>query len=171
MIRPTISHFRFPRRIARYSDQGSVFSAPFDTSVELRRIDDSTFLRELTAMMLLREVQCKVSGESRREGEAMVVVVLHFFSDLSERRIGARASPTASFRSRSGRSAAPLNRPPHLESHRIRRQVLRTHFYPLVCFCSVSWVSSDNCTLCNQKLWPCGADVLSVARHVPLNPW
>jgi hypothetical protein len=76
MIQLTISHFRFPRRIARYSDQGRVFWPPCDTSVDLRRIEDSTFLRELTARMFLRDMQCKANGEGRRVEDTMVVVLL-----------------------------------------------------------------------------------------------
>jgi hypothetical protein len=57
MIKLTISHFRFPRRIARYSDQGRVFWVPCDTSVDLRRIEDNTFFRELNARILLRDMQ------------------------------------------------------------------------------------------------------------------
>jgi hypothetical protein len=50
----TISHFRFPRRIARYSDQGNVFLAPCDTSADWKRMDERTVLRELAARMFLR---------------------------------------------------------------------------------------------------------------------
>ena len=75
MMKLTISHFRFPRRIARYSDQGRVFLVPCDASVDLRRIEDNIFLRELKARMLLRDMQWEVNGESRREEGAMVVIL------------------------------------------------------------------------------------------------
>ena len=70
----TISHFRFPRRIARYSDQGRVFWPPGDTFVDLRRIEDSAFLRELTVRTFLRDMQCKAKDEDRRVEDTMVVV-------------------------------------------------------------------------------------------------
>jgi len=54
MVELTISHFRFPRRIARYSDQGRVFLDPGDTSVDWKRTDDKTILRELAARIFLR---------------------------------------------------------------------------------------------------------------------
>lgn len=52
-----------------------MFLVPCDASVDLRRIEDNIFLRELKARMLLRDMQWEVNGESRREEGAMVVIL------------------------------------------------------------------------------------------------
>jgi hypothetical protein len=59
--------------MARYSDHGSVSLAACDTSVDLRRIDNNTFLGEVVARMLLRDTQYKANGEGRREEVAMAM--------------------------------------------------------------------------------------------------
>ena len=70
--------------MARYSDHGSVSLAACDTSVDLKRIDNNKFLREVVARMFLRDTQCKANGEGRREEVAMamaVVLLLCFFKE------------------------------------------------------------------------------------------
>jgi hypothetical protein len=62
--------------MARYSDHGSVSLAACDTSVDLKRIDSTKFLRDVIARMFLRDTQCKASGEGRREGVAIVMAVV-----------------------------------------------------------------------------------------------
>ena len=69
----TISHFRFPRRIARYSDQGNESLAAEDTWVDLERIDDKTFPRAQPTTARLGETQSRADGKGRREEVAMAV--------------------------------------------------------------------------------------------------
>jgi hypothetical protein len=63
----TISHFRFPRRIARYSDQGSEFLAAEGARVDLKRIDDMIFPRAQPTTACLGETQSRADGKGRRE--------------------------------------------------------------------------------------------------------
>ena len=63
----TISHFRFPRRIARYSDQGNEFLAGEGARVDLKRIDDMIFPRAQPTTACLGETQSRADGKGRRE--------------------------------------------------------------------------------------------------------
>lgn len=114
-----------------------------DAFVDLRRIDNSTFLRELTARTPLRDTQCKANGESRREGEAMEVV-LHFFGGLVQKT--------------NTRTCIP-NRPRH-RSHRLDRLRLTTTL--VLCLLSPTTV---------QKLWPYATSALSTACCMDLILW
>ena len=69
----TISHFRFPRRIARYSDQGNESLVVECILVDFERIDDRMFLRELPTTACLGERESRVDGKGRREEVAMTV--------------------------------------------------------------------------------------------------
>jgi hypothetical protein len=69
----TISHFRFPRRIVRYSDQGNESLAAEGTRVDLERIDDKIFPRAQPTTACLGETQSRADGKGRREEVAMAV--------------------------------------------------------------------------------------------------
>jgi len=64
--------------MARYSDHGSISLAACDTSVDLKRIDEDTFLRELVAIVMtfLRDAQGKADDPTKEV--AMVVSCLVF---------------------------------------------------------------------------------------------